>query len=165
MKQLEGLSRKIIQVLWRDIKTYKPVAIIFIVFGMFFLSLGIGVVISNLHYLDKTLSAVGTVFDSRLEPQVSGSDQDDQDYNKIYRVRFFTNTGEPTIFTDTSTYPRVGKQVQVRYFPDNPSNARIYNVSAFWVAPTLISLVGAPIFIFGLCGLVVKLKSQKSIVM
>jgi uncharacterized membrane protein YidH (DUF202 family) len=102
--------------------------------------IGIGLIIMSVYtfnktdkFLDKATETKGVVVDVYIK-QHSKTDSDKKNHKPEYCpvIKFATEDGDTLEFKSTSgstnfDYYKTGKEVDVLYDPDNPSNARIKN--------------------------------------
>lgn len=149
---------KIITDFRRDVKN--PFFIIFFfIGGNFFFVFGVYFIVMNINFMNRTVATEGIVVQHRILP--STDDYGTHDYISV--VEFRTSEGELITFEDGSVDVSIGKKVKVRYDPSNPSDARIYSVSNYWVLPSIFAVGSAVLFIIGLWGWFSKRKSEREI--
>ena len=116
--------------------------------GCPFLGIGLSEVYKTAQLISAFVSTRGTVVDNAYSTD-SGPDAGGAYYPV---VEFKPEDGKPMRFTDgIGSLPpdyEPGAQVEVLYNPKNADEARINSWKRLWLAPTLITLVGAlPILI------------------
>jgi len=124
----------------RQQKTLKIVGPVFLLFGIGATVGAIYLGVQRYDFLEKSVSAYGTVVDMHISRSNDGS--------SYYPVVEFSPSGSFEVFTfrhDVGSNPpsyRRGEQVDVLYLPDNPEDAIIDAGLFNWAAPVFVILFG-----------------------
>lgn len=111
-----------------------------------------GLVLHTGSFLAGSVSTTGTVIELIGREDCSTDDDRRRTCRTVYAptVRFTTSDGRQVDYRSrTATGPslyREGQQVEVRYRPDDPTDARIDAFTDLWLAPLIVGGVGV---IFG----------------
>lgn len=123
------------------INVMKLVPTIFVGVGVLMLIIAGLLGLRSMSWSDAT-TTTGTVIAHHYEPP----DEDDSGASWSFTVEWTDGQGE-THQThsgySTNKPPEVGSQIEVQYYPDDPSRARVANWSGRWLATTVVGGMGA----------------------
>ena len=118
--------------------------------------MSVAFLVYNLTFFLKAEAAEGTVSEQFRRIDTSGEDVHNDSWG---RVKFITEDGRTITFEEPFD-PRVGHKVTVLYEASNPSNARMYQISQFWVGPGIWLPPGIALFVAGLRSWLKRVKSE-----